>query len=112
VVVHVGVQHGRQHQVLRVLGHSRFGGQQRNRGSRAQVRNPRSNRPVRHHSHTVRVCQVESGSRPWPEPSLAGEIGAGVELNPGGSVQLGRLSLLHGGRHQEATGQDRYIQRD
>jgi len=43
---------------------------------------------------------------------LAGEVGPGVELDPGGSVQLGRLPLLHGGWHQEATGQDRYIQRD
>jgi len=43
---------------------------------------------------------------------LAGEVGSSVEFNPRGSVQLGRLPLLHGSRHQETTGQDQYIQRD
>jgi len=43
---------------------------------------------------------------------LAGEVGTGVELNPRGSVQLGHIPVLHGDWHQEATGQDQYIQRD
>lgn len=112
VAVHAGVQHGRQHQVLRVPGHCRAGGQQGDRGGRAQVRDPGPDRPVRHHPHAVRVRKVQPGTRARPEPPLAGEAGAGSQLHPGGGVQPGRVSLLHGSGHQEATGQDQHFPGD
>jgi len=109
VVVHASVQHGRQHQILRVLSHSRFGGQQRNRGGRTEVRDTRSDRSVHHESHAVRVRQIELSARARPEPPLAGAARPGVELDPGGGVQLGGVPLLHGGGHKEATGPDQRI---
>lgn len=112
VAVHAGVQHGRQHQVLRVPGHRRAGGQQGDRGGRAQVRDARLDRPVRHDAHAVRVRQIEPGARARPEPPLAAAAGPGAQLHPRGGVQPGRVPLLHGGWHQEAAGQDGHIPRD
>lgn len=112
MAVHAGVQHGRQHQVLRVPGHRRAGGQQGDRGGRAQVRDAGPDRPVRHHAHAVRVRQVQPGARARPEPPLAGPARAGAVVHPGGGVQPGRVPLLHGGRHQEAPGQDGHIPGD
>jgi len=77
LAVYVGVQHGRQRQILRSAGHGRIGGRQIYRGGHGQVRRPRSDRPLRRHARSGGPGWNQC---PWSGPALAAAARPGFEL--------------------------------
>lgn len=112
VAVPVGLSQRRQHQILRLPRDYRFSGKRRDRSGSFAIGHPGTGRAVRDDAQPVGIRQDELGARARPEQDVAEAPRAGAQLETRGGAESRRLPLLHGGRHQAASGKREHFRGD
>lgn len=100
LAVYVGIQRGRERQVLRPTGHGRIGGRQNHRLGHGQVRHPGSDRPLHRNARAGGTRQSRRAGRSSlrSRAALVAMACPGFELRPLRGTHFGRLPFLRGSR--------------